>query len=492
MPAWVRSERQQDVAVLTIDNAPVNVVISGVPEEIVAAIAAANADAAVRAIVLQGKGRCFVAGADINQFTRGDMGDYLAALMECNRAVEDSAKPVVAAIHGSALGAGLELSMSAHYRIFDAAATVGQPEVNLGLIPGAGATQRLPRLVGAVKAAQMCALGGPIHAREAKAFGLADRVADDNLLRAAVSFAREIADEPIPRTRERSDKLNLEDRGQLDRVRAVAQKKRVGEVAPLAAIDAIEAALHLSFDDGLRREQELFQQCLRAQAPAMIHLFFAERAATKVPATPVPSAVEEDLSDGHEGQDQEQPDDAPPPEPSVLIFAKVADNILRKLEGVIYLDHAGTRLVEVVCGQRASAENISAAFAHAKSRGKAPIMVRGYAGDRLFRILIEEALRLVREGAGITDVNNAMLRFGLATEPLIKDGNPPNDAFAPEEIIRRITDALGAECARLVEEGVVDRASDLDLIAVLGYGYPAWRGGPVYSARTENAASPVT
>ena len=485
MPAWVRSERQQDVAVLTIDNAPVNVVISGVPEEIVAAIAAANADAAVRAIVLQGKGRCFVAGADINQLIGGNTADYLSALMACNRAVEDSSKPVVVAIHGSALGAGLELAMSAHYRILDAAATVGQPEVNLGLIPGAGATQRLPRLVGALKAAQMCALGGPIHAREAKAIGLADRVADDHLLRAAVSFAREIADEPITRTRERSDKLNLEDRGQLDRVRAVAQKKRGGEVAPLAAIDAIEAALHLSFDDGLRREQELFHECLGAQAPAMIHLFFAERAATKVPAAPVPTVVDEDQSDLEETQEQEQP------EPSVLIFAKVADNILRKLEGVIYLDHAGTRLVEVVCGQRASAENISAAFAHAKSRGKAPIMVRGYAGDRLFRILIEEALRLVREGAGITDVNNAMLQFGLATEPLIKDGNPPNDAFAAEEIIRRITDALGAECARLVEEGVVDRASDLDLIAVLGYGYPAWRGGPVYAARNENAAGPA-
>jgi 3-hydroxyacyl-CoA dehydrogenase len=283
MGQLVRFEREQDVAVVTIENPPVNALSPGVPEGLKAAIQQANADIEVRAIVVIGSGRTFIAGADVNEFGKATAGRYLASLVAAVNAVEDSPKPVVMAIHGSALGGGLETAMAGHYRVIAPSAQVGQPEVKLGLIPGAGGTQRLPRLAGVAKAVEMCAFGAPIKAQEALAGGIVDRIIDGDLRAGAVAFAREIAGKPGSRTRDLNHKLADADPAIFSAARGQARRKMRGQTAPLAAIDAVEAATKLAFADGLRREAELFGDCMRSsQSKALIYAFFAERAVTKI------------------------------------------------------------------------------------------------------------------------------------------------------------------------------------------------------------------
>jgi 3-hydroxyacyl-CoA dehydrogenase len=285
--------RDGDVGVLTVNNPPVNALSPGVPEGIVAGVEALQKDAAVRAIVLIGGGRTFIAGADIKEFgkiTSGKKRDDIG-LQTLLQALESCPRPVVAAIHGTALGGGLETAMACHYRVGVAAAQVGQPEVKLGLIPGGGGTQRLPRLAGVAKAAEMCAGGEPVKAADALQAGILDRVVDGDLLQGAVAFAREVADRggPPRKTRDRTDKLG--DRAAalqaLQAVRDSVRKRARGLMAPGKALDAIEAAVTLPFADGCRREAELFRECLFSdQSRGLIHVFFGERAVAKVPGLP--------------------------------------------------------------------------------------------------------------------------------------------------------------------------------------------------------------
>src|SRR3984893_8367176 len=202
MSDLVKLTRQGDVAVVTIDNPPVNALSPGVPEGIQAAIEEASHEDQLRAIVVIGAGRTFIAGADIREFIKIVAGERpRIALLPFLLAIEDCPKPVVMAIHGTALGGGLETAMAGHYRVIAPAAQVGQPEVKLGIIPGAGGTQRLPRLAGVAKALEMCALGEPIGAQEALALGIADKVIERDLLAGAVAFAREAAGKPAPKNR---------------------------------------------------------------------------------------------------------------------------------------------------------------------------------------------------------------------------------------------------------------------------------------------------
>lgn len=284
MNTLIRFERDQDVAVVIIDNPPVNALSPGVVEGMKAAIEQANADAEVRAIIVIGSGRTFIAGADVHEFQKPTFGEYVTGIRACLSTIEDSAKPLVMAIHGAALGGGLETAMAGHYRLIAPSAQVGQPETKLGLIPGAGGTQRLPRLSGVGKAVEMCAFGAPVKAQEALAAGIVDRIIDGDLRAGAVAFAREVASEPIPRTRDRNEKLANADPAIFSAAREQARKKWRGQTAPLAAIDAVEVATKLSFADGLKRETELFDHCVRSpQAQALIYAFFAERAVTKIP-----------------------------------------------------------------------------------------------------------------------------------------------------------------------------------------------------------------
>ena len=288
MSQHVTSTLRDGVAVIKVDNPPVNALSPGVPEAIADAIVSAQRDEAVSAIVFMGAGKTFVAGADISTLAQVAWGDGSAAvdLHDLLATIEDCSKPVVMAIHGTALGGGLELAMAGHFRVATPDALVGQPEVTLGIIPGAEGTQRLPRLVGVEKALDMCVTGKPLKAADAHAAGLIDRVVDGDLESAAVKYARNVALTVRPRkTRERIDKLGSpeENAPLYAAARTLAAKTRPRQVAPQKVVDAIEAAATQPFEDGCRRERELFFECVHGeQAKALIHVFFAERAAAKV------------------------------------------------------------------------------------------------------------------------------------------------------------------------------------------------------------------
>src|SRR5579863_4480594 len=251
MPELVRYARQGDLAVITIENPPVNALSPGVPEGIHASVERATHDPGVAAIVLIGAGRTFIAGADIREFGKASAEQMRETLVHCLRTMEDSAKPVIVAIHGTALGGGLETAMAGHYRVIAPSAQVGQPEVKLGLIPGAGGTQRLPLLAGFLKALEMCAFGAPIGAQDAVASGIADKIVEGDLLAGAIAFAREVAGKAAPKTRERNEKLKDADPAIFAAAREKARKTRRSQIAPLAAIDAVEAASKLSFEEGM-------------------------------------------------------------------------------------------------------------------------------------------------------------------------------------------------------------------------------------------------
>ncbi len=279
------------IAVITINNPPVNALSPGVPEGISEAIERVNNDASIQAAVLIGGGKTFVAGADIKEFGKLVAGKAPrgAGLLPLLLRIEDCRKPVIVAIHGTAFGGGLELAMSGHYRVAAPSAQVGQPEVKLGIIPGAAGTQRLPRLAGVAAAVEMCTDGKPVAAEKALALGIVDKLIDGDLLAGTIAFARDVAAKPAPKTRERNDKLGTPEQNAaiFAAARDNAKKKQRGLLAPVAAIDAIEAATKLPFAEGCQVEQDLFVKCLFSdQSKALIHVFFGEREVAKIPDIP--------------------------------------------------------------------------------------------------------------------------------------------------------------------------------------------------------------
>jgi 3-hydroxyacyl-CoA dehydrogenase len=287
MSDLVQLTKDNGIAVIVINNPPVNALSPGVPEGISEALDQIAQDHGVKAAVLIGGGRTFVAGADIKEFGKMTSGKPRGAgLLPLLLKIEDSSKPVIVAIHGTAFGGGLELAMAGHYRVAVSSAQVGQPEVKLGIIPGAAGTQRLPRLAGIAKAVEMCVGGNPVKADEALKFGIIDRIIDGDLLAGAVAFAREAIGKPAPKTRERHEKLgNAGDNALIfSSAREMAAKKQRGLLAPLAAIDAIEAASKMPFEEGCKIEQKLFVDCLFSeQSKSLIHVFFSEREVSKIP-----------------------------------------------------------------------------------------------------------------------------------------------------------------------------------------------------------------
>ncbi|HEX5432094.1 MAG TPA: 3-hydroxyacyl-CoA dehydrogenase NAD-binding domain-containing protein [Bryobacteraceae bacterium] len=346
MPDLVALTQRDGVAVVTIQNPPVNALSPGVPEGIQAAIDSAASDALVQAIVVIGAGRTFIAGADIRELEKaarqgtGDRGQGTAGGLrtgsgapeppasgpESTRSaqrpggsagpwhlapvpsapgpdlhallqkIEDCPKPVVMAIHGTALGGGLEVAMAGHYRVAAPDAQMGLPETNLGIIPGGEGTQRLPRLVGAAAAVNMAVSGKPVKAAEALQLGLIDRIIEGDLLEGAAAFAREIASERPRKTRERNEKLGspAENAPIFAAGREQARKTRRNLQAALAVVDALEAAVTLPFEEGRKRERAILLECLASdQCRALIHAFFAERAVAKIPDVPKETPVYE-------------------------------------------------------------------------------------------------------------------------------------------------------------------------------------------------------
>src|SRR5215472_4518773 len=273
-----------DVAVITIDNPPVNAMKHEVRIGLVDRISQATGDPGISAAVIACAGRTFVAGADITEFGKPPRQPTAIAVIEV---IEACPKPVVAALHGTPLGGGLELALGCHFRVAAPGTRLGLPEIKLGIIPGAGGTQRLPRLVGMKKAMAMILSGEPIPAREALDAGLIDEIIEGDLMAGAVAFARRAVAEkrPLVLVRDRDEKLaSARDLAGFDAAAADYTRRARGQNAPPAAIAALRAAITLPVADALKRERDLFLELVAGdQSKAQRHIFFAEREAAKVP-----------------------------------------------------------------------------------------------------------------------------------------------------------------------------------------------------------------
>ncbi len=282
MTDYVKVTRADDIAVITLDNPPVNALSHHLREPLFAALEAARDDDGVKAIVITCAGRTFISGADITEFG-SPKALASPSLPELCRQLETLPKPVVAAIHGTALGGGLELALACHYRVAVKSAQIGLPEVKLGILPGAGGTVRLPRLVGPEQALKMITTGNPIGAEKAQGFGAIDQVGEGDLVEAAIAFARSKIDAPLVPVRDRSDKIGNVDMAAFDDAVAGVRKKARGLDAPVKCAEAVRNAVTMDFDAALERERELFLELVGGtQSLAQRHLFFAQREAAKV------------------------------------------------------------------------------------------------------------------------------------------------------------------------------------------------------------------
>src|SRR6476659_5450515 len=277
----ISTRRHGDVLVILSDNPPVNALSTAVRQGLVDAIAEAEADAAVKAVVIACEGQTFFAGADITEFGKPPQQPWLPMVVD---RVEACTKPVVAAIHGTALGGGLEVALACHYRVAVPTSKLGTPEVKLGLLPGAGGTQRLPRVAGVRKALEMCATGNPIGAKDAFDCGLVDRLIEGELIPHAVGYAEEVRDiRPLPKSSERQDKLNECNSETFETFLKENGRKFRGFDAPLKNVEAVKIACEKPYSEGVLEERRLFMELMSGtQAKAQQYFFFAERKANKI------------------------------------------------------------------------------------------------------------------------------------------------------------------------------------------------------------------
>jgi len=427
---------EDGVAVVTLNAPPVNALSAAVREGLTEAFRQAVADSRAQAIVLICAGRTFIAGADISEL---DGGGKVATIEELQSLMERSPKPVVAAIHGTALGGGLEVALCAHYRVADIGAKCGLPEVKLGLLPGGGGTQRLPRAVGVEKALEMVTLGRHVAAKECLEIGLVDALAPEGKLKeTALAFARKAVDAPLRRARDADVKVS--DPGIFARFRAAHAGEFRGFDAPEANIRCIEASV-LALEEGLKVEHELFMGLLRGeQSAAQRYIFFAERQAGKVPEI-------EGVS----------PDAADP------------DRVLGWKE-------SGSRLVEIARDETTPKDGLAAALKRAKAAGRLAVVTGpGFIGPRLMAARRRAEEELLREGVSEAQIARALYDFGFP-------GDAPAAVPVDARILERLLHAMAQEGARILEEKAALRASDIDVVMVHGYGWPIYRGGPMFLA----------
>ena len=595
MADLVQLTKIDDISIVTIDNPPVNALSAAVASGIAATVTQIEKDETAKGVVFIGAGRTFIAGADIKEFGERTSGKIICreSLKPLLLRIENLRMPVVMAIHGTAFGGGLELAMAGHYRIALATAQVGQPEVKLGIIPGAAGTQRLPRLAGVAKAVEMCTEGAPVKAEDALRAGILDRLVEGDLLTAAIGFAKEVAGKLAPKTRERNEKLGTREQNApiLAAAREMAGKKQRGLLAPLAAIEAIDAATTLSFEEGCRKEEELFTKCLFSdQSKALIHAFFGEREVAKIPGLAKETPTRRVNSVGIVGAgtmgggiamvfanagipvvlketDPSALDRVCKPgailatNTSSLDIDEIASATARpqSVIGTHFFSPANVmRLLEIVRGAATSKEVIVTCMQLSKRIGKVGVLVgncMGFVGNRMFGPYRREAQFLVEEGASVSAVDSALYDFGMAMGPLAtgdlagldvgwlirkefrhlqkpgvrqafledrlcelgrfgqktgagwykydenrkaspdpqvfglirqwtSDAKIPQREIAANEIVDRCIYTLVNEGAWLLEEGIALRAVDIDIIYLNGYGFPAYRGGPMWYADT--------
>ena len=281
----ISTRKHGDVLIVLSNNPPVNALGAAVRQGLVAAIEQAEADEAIKAVVIACEGQTFFAGADITEFGKPPVMPWLPTVVDT---IENCSKPVVAAIHGTALGGGLEVALGCHYRVAVPSAKLGTPEVKLGLLPGAGGTQRLPRVAGVRKALEMCATGNPIGAKDAFACGLVDRLVEGELIPHAVAYAEEVRDvRPLPKSSERQDKLDECDPETFETFRKENGRKFRGFDAPEANIKAVKIACEKPYSEGVLEERKLFMELMSGtQSKAQQYFFFAERKAAKIDGLP--------------------------------------------------------------------------------------------------------------------------------------------------------------------------------------------------------------
>ena len=283
MNSPVSYEIVDSIGVITVDNPPVNALSHAVREGILDAIHVTKSDES-RAVVILCAGRTFIAGADITEFGKPPLEPYLPDLLN---EIEASEKVVIAALHGTALGGGFETALACHYRIALDSAKVGFPEVKLGLFPGAGGTQRVPRLTGIEAAVELMASGNPIGAAQAADLGLVDKVVSDDLRQAALEYAADLVASGAPIRRTRDLDVEAVDDGVFVAMQAELAKRARGQIAPLKMLEAVKGAVTMPFDEGLLQERALFWELMQgSQSRALRHIFFAEREAAKIKGLP--------------------------------------------------------------------------------------------------------------------------------------------------------------------------------------------------------------
>ena len=281
----ISTRKHGDVLIILSNNPPVNALSTPVRQGLVDAIAEAEGDDSVKAVVIACEGQTFFAGADITEFGKPPQMPWLPTVVDT---IENCSKPVVAAIHGTALGGGLEVALACHYRVADKSAKLGTPEVKLGLLPGAGGTQRLPRVAGTRKALEMCATGNPIGAKEGFDCGLVDRLIEGDLIPHAVGYAEEVRDvRPLPKSSERQDRLTDCEPAVFDEFQKANAKRFRGFEAPMKNIEAVKIACEKPYGEGVIEERKLFMELMAGtQAKAQQYFFFAERKAAKIEGLP--------------------------------------------------------------------------------------------------------------------------------------------------------------------------------------------------------------
>jgi len=291
MSEVVSYSRQRNIGLITVDNPPVNALSQAVRAGLAEATAQGIVDDEVAALVIWCAGRTFMAGADIREFGRAPRAPHLPDVVQL---IENSPKPVIAAIHGTALGGGFEVALSCHFRVALASAKVGLPEVKLGILPGAGGTQRLPRLIGARAALELIASGTSMSAQQAYAAGAIDEVVDGDLRAAALKFAGHVVAEKRAIHRVSSLTAKVDDPNLFEEYAKAIAKKSRGLLAPLYCIKAVQAATELPFAEGMKRERELFMELQSSpQARAQQHVFMAEREVAKIPGLAEETATRE-------------------------------------------------------------------------------------------------------------------------------------------------------------------------------------------------------
>jgi len=476
------------IAVLAIDSPPVNALGHKVRIALQEGVARAIADESALAMVLICLGRTFFAGADVTEIGKPILPPLLGDVMA---QFEVSPKPIVSAIHGTALGGGLELALAGHYRVAVPSAVVGLPEVALGLLPGAGGTQRLPRLIGVAAAIEVIGLGRHVTAPEARDLGLIDAIVpEDTLEDSAVAFARDLLkdDAALPRIRDMSTDLSIDQaRPLLAAFRDRHPELFIGLKAAAGVLEAIEAAITLPFDRGIERERAISRALVASpESAAQRHLFFAERAAGKLPGAEreKPSGGSLAVIDS-DGSFDEYVAALDRSDADVVVatrfldrFEEMAGRVKRPetMVGVTEVEN----VTEIAVGARTlpSAALQVAALLRAKKR-PAIFVTPAIGGvlERLKETIFASVAALVADGVPEGDIAAAGRAFGLPPSLL-----PAGDGIAQAAIEARLLQPILAETLALQDADVVMRGSDVDFAMVQAGLWPIWRGGPAFMA----------